>query len=196
MPRKWLKTYLPQANDLRRRRGLHMLGERLLAPELWHLNRQSVSAAFAVGLFVAWFPVPMQMVIAGGLAMLVRSNFPISVLLVWISNPLTLAPMLLFAYRVGTLMLGETPTLRAFELSWSWLFERWGSIWQPLFLGALACGLVSALLGWLSARLFWRWHVVQRWEHRRTVRRLRALQAEAAEREAVAEEEYQRGTKN
>ena len=179
MPRKWLKSYLPRATDLQQRGGLSILGERLLAPDLWHLTRQSVSAAFAVGLFVAWIPIPMQMAVAAGLAMLVRCNLPISVALVWISNPLTLAPMLLFAYEIGALLMGETPIIREFQLSAEWLRARLERIWVPVLLGSLVCGVASSLLGWAGMRLFWRWHVVQRWERRRNVRKLRALHAAA-----------------
>lgn len=164
-----------------------MLGKRLLNPELWHLNRQCVSAAFAVGLFVAWLPMPAQMLVAAAVAMLVRSNLPISVALVWISNPLTLPAMFLFAYRLGNWMLGEPPELLAFQISWEWLQMRLGQIWAPLLLGSLVSGMLSALLGWAGMQLFWRWHVVQRWEHRRNVRRLRAIVAAKREEAGLTE---------
>lgn len=189
MPRKWLKSYLPKATDLQHSRSLRILGEKLLAPELWHLNRQSVSAAFAVGLFVAWLPIPMQMVVAAGLAALVRCNLPISVVLVWISNPLTLAPMLLFAYQIGAWFLGELPILHEFELSWDWVAARLERIWAPLLLGSVVCGAVSSVLGWVGIRIFWRWHVVQRWDRRRHIRELRALQAEEAQTAARQQRE-------
>lgn len=187
MPRQFLKRYTPKVHDLQRQRGLGMLGKRLLNPELWHINRQCVSAAFAVGLFVAWLPIPGQMLVAAGLAMLVRSNLPISVALVWISNPLTLPAMFLFAYRIGAWMLGEPPELLAFQISWEWLWMRLGQIWAPLLLGSLVSGLVSAFLGWAGMQLFWRWHVVQRWERRHNVRRLRAIVAAKREEAGIPE---------
>jgi len=170
-----------------------MLGKRLLDPELWHLNRQCVSAAFAVGLFVAWLPIPAQMLVAGGLAMLLRSNLPISAALVWISNPLTLPAMLLFAYRLGNWLLGEPPELVAFQISWEWLQVRLAQIWAPVLLGSVVSGLISAFLGWAGMQLFWRWHVVARWERRRNVRRLRAIVAAKREEAGLGEIESEDG---
>lgn len=131
--------------------------------------------------------MPAQMLVAAGLAMLVRSNLPISVALVWISNPLTLPAMFLFAYRLGNWMLGEPPELLAFQISWDWLWVRLGQIWAPLLLGSVVSGLLSAFLGWAGMQLFWRWHVVQRWERRRNVRRLRVIVAAKREEAGVPE---------
>lgn len=188
MPRKFLQTHLPKAADLQRRGGLGILGRHLMDPELWHLNRQCVSSAFAVGLFVAWLPIPAQMVVAALIAVLVRSNLAISVVLVWVSNPLTMPAMLLFAYRLGAWILGEPPVFQAFELSWEWFRIRMAQIWAPLLVGSLVTGAASAGLGWASMQVIWRWHVVQRWERRRNARRLRAIVAAKEAEERAAED--------
>ncbi|MDZ7826519.1 MAG: DUF2062 domain-containing protein [Gammaproteobacteria bacterium] len=64
------------------------------------------------------------------------------------------------------------------RLSWEWLVARADEIWLPLTVGSLICGVVAAALGFATMQLLWRWHVVQRWERRRTLRRLRAGRAE------------------
>jgi uncharacterized protein (DUF2062 family) len=79
--------------EIKGHKNLSFLGEKLHDPNLWHLNRRSVSAAFAIGLFAAWIPTPGQMVIAAIIALYFRANLPISVALVWITNPLTMPPM-------------------------------------------------------------------------------------------------------
>lgn len=178
MPREFLRRYLPSADHLRRQRGLGMLGKKIFDPELWHLNRPSVSAAFAVGLFIAWLPIPAQMLVAGALAIVLRCNLPISVALVWVSNPITMPAMLLFAYQIGALLLGAPAEFASFTVSWEWLRDRLAQIWAPLLLGSVVIGAVSAFLGWGVMQILWRWHVVQRWERRRNVRKLRALMAE------------------
>ncbi len=178
---------MPKVHDLERHRGLGILGKRLFDPELWHLNRQCVSAAFAVGLFVTWLPIPAQMLVAGGLAMVLRCNLPVSVALVWISNPVTQPALLLFAYQLGNWLLGEPAEVMAFQVSWEWFRVRLGQIWAPLLLGSVVSGVVSGFLGWAGMQLFWRWHVVQRWERRRNVRKLRAIMVAKREEEALNE---------
>lgn len=173
MPRKFLKRYLPSPAHIRRQRALGMFGQRLGAAELWHLNRRSVSTAFGVGLFLAFFPVPGQTLIAVLVAMWLRCNLPLSVALVWISNPVTIPPMFFFAYKVGTWVLGVPPQAEQVSLSLEWLLARLGSVWQPLLVGSLICGVVAGLVGWGVIQGLWRWNVVQRWERRRSLRRLR-----------------------
>lgn len=197
MPRQFLKRHIPKAHDLKDQRGLGILGQRLFDPELWHLNRQCVSTAFAVGLFVTWLPIPAQMLVAGAVAMVLRCNLPISVALVWVSNPITQPALLLFAYQLGTWLLGAPAEVMAFQISWEWLRVRMGQIWAPLLLGSLVSGVVSAVLGWAGMQLLWRWHVVQRWERRRNVRKLRAILAAKMEESAAekANDDQDRGKK-
>jgi uncharacterized protein (DUF2062 family) len=69
-----------------------------------------------IGLFCAFLPLPFQMVIAASLAVLSRCNVPIAVVLVWVSNPITMTPMLFFSYQLGAWLLDrriEVATIRA-----------------------------------------------------------------------------------
>ncbi|HSG90689.1 MAG TPA: DUF2062 domain-containing protein [Pseudomonadales bacterium] len=158
-----------------------MFGPRLAEPDLWHLNRRSVSTAFAVGLFLGFFPVPGQMVIAAAAALWLRCNLPLSVALVWISNPVTIPPLFFFAYKLGAWVLQVPPEVTHLPLSWDWLLARAEAIWAPLLVGSLICGLVAALIGFTTVHVLWRWHVVQRWERRRALRRMRRREVAAAE---------------
>jgi len=53
-----------------------------------------------------YLPPLGQLLIAAAGAIAFRVNFPISVALVWITNPVTISPMYYFAYLVESWILG------------------------------------------------------------------------------------------
>lgn len=171
MPRKLIKRFLPDHHKFRDHKSLQCFGSLLHDPNIWHLNRRSVSGAFFVGLFCGWIPVPFQMVIAAAVAIMVRANLPISVALVWITNPITMPPMFYFAYKIGVWVLGTPAHKFNFELSFGWLMAELGQIWQPFLLGCFLLGLSTALAGYLLARVFWRFHILQYLKKRRLRRK-------------------------
>ncbi|PCJ20173.1 MAG: ATP-binding protein [Gammaproteobacteria bacterium] len=166
MPRRLIRKYLPSPASIKNNRSLNVLGSRIHDPNLWHLNRRSVSGAVFVGLFVAFMPIPFQMVLAAVLAVAFNVNLPLSTCLVWISNPLTYWPIFYFAYKLGTLVLGLPDGEFNFELSWRWLKEDFGGFWQPLLTGSLISGLFFGLAGFSLMRLYWRLMVTKRWQQR------------------------------
>lgn len=168
MPKRFIKLITPNHDVLRNHRHLQVFGKRLHDPNLWHINRRSTAGAFAVGLFVAFIPIPFQMVWAAGTAMLMRVNLPLSVALVWVTNPLTIPPIFLFAYLVGTWVLGTPANAKSFDFTLAW-FLNGGleGIWAPLLLGCLICGVVCSLIGYCLIRILWRLYTVRQWEKRR-----------------------------
>lgn len=171
MPRKLIKRYLPDEETLKNHKSLGIFGRLILAPNLWHLNKRSVSGAFAVGLFCAFIPVPFQMILAAGGALLFRVNLPLSVALVWVSNPITMPPIFYFAYLVGTWVL-DTPVMEIeFSLTYEWLKTGLLAIWQPFLLGCFICATVSAIFGQVLMRLTWRYLVVKTWQKRKLRRK-------------------------
>lgn len=166
MPRKFIKGLLPDYQIIKEHKSLQFLGERLHEPNLWHLNRRSVSSAVAIGLFIAFVPLPTQMVMAAALAIMIKANLPISVVLVWVSNPVTMPPLFYFAYRVGAWTLQVPTTGKFFGFSDEGFIHGLQYIWQPFLLGCLMVGLISAFLGFLFVRLGWRVFVANQWKTR------------------------------
>ena len=78
MPKKFIKRLMPNHRTIREHKHLRFLGSLLHDPNLWHLNRRSASGAFAVGLFMAWVPVPFQMLLGAIGAIAFRVNLPLS----------------------------------------------------------------------------------------------------------------------
>ena len=160
---------MPNHKKIRKHKYLQCFGKLLHNPALWHLNRHSVAKAFAVGLFIAWMPVPFQMVLAAGGAILFHANLPLSVVLVWLTNPITMAPMFYGAYKFGTMLLGEELQHFEMQLSFEWLMDEMSLIWEPFLLGCIALGAISALLSYLGIHCAWRAMVMHKWRNRHAV---------------------------
>jgi len=161
MPKKFLRKYLPDPHKITQSKSLKIFGTLLHEPNLWHMNRKSVSMAFLIGMFFMWVPLPSQMILAAGAAIIFRCNLPISIALVWITNPLTMPPMFYFAYKLGNFMLGTPPSDIEFEASFEWIQQQMEVIWQPFLLGCFTLGITSAIIGFTGIRLLWRLHIVQ-----------------------------------
>ncbi len=166
MPRQLIKRYAPNYEHVRKNWCVRLFGTLLHDPNLWHLNRRSVSGAVAVGLFWAIIPIPLQMVAAAAVAIFARVNLPVSVALVWITNPFTIPPVFYGTYVVGTWLLGKPDTHGEFEFSLNWIQASLGQIWQPLYLGSFLVAIVLALIGFFSMRIFWHLYVLHKYRKR------------------------------
>ncbi len=167
MPKQIIKRFTPDQETIKNHKHLRIFGSLLHDCNLWHMNRRSVSGAFAVGLFWAFVPIPFQMVLAAATAIVARVNLPISVALVWITNPITIPPMFYSTYKFGAWILNVPPQELEFELSVKWLTESLAGIWQPLILGSLLCGVIAAIIGYLLIRGLWRWRVISDMQKRK-----------------------------
>ncbi|WP_338592674.1 DUF2062 domain-containing protein [Shewanella khirikhana] len=166
MPKKLIKRFMPHPDTLKDHKHLRMFGTLLHKPNLWHLNRRSAPGAFAVGLFMAWMPMPFQMVAAAALAIFFNVNLPVSVALVWITNPITMPFLFYIAYMVGAKILGHAPQPFAFEASWQWLESSLATIGPPFLLGCLVLGLISAGVGYFVISNLWKYSVLFKWKNR------------------------------
>ncbi len=170
MAKKFIKKIMPNHESIRDHKALKVFGTLLHDPNLWLLNRRTVSAAFAVGLFFAWVPVPFQMILAAAVAITFRVNLPLSVVLVWVTNPLTMGPMFYGAFVLGAFLLNDPATWPAFELSMIWIKTALLLIWKPFLLGCTILGIISSIAGYVSIRLLWRWQIVKEWNQRKNKR--------------------------
>lgn len=180
MPRKFFRKYLPSATEVRGNRLVALFGGLLHHPNLWHLNRDSVAGAVAIGLFAGLVPGPLQFLSALMLAIPLHRNLPVALLVTFYTNPFTIVPLYLLAYGYGSLLLGSAnarPRIEPFEMDWGSLFDSmvrladWTlALGKPLAVGLVALGLTLALLGYLLVQLGWRAYVVLAWRARRAKR--------------------------
>ena len=170
MLKERLLKLLPKPERLRENRTLRPVAHLLQRKELWQVNRRSVSSAVFVGLFSAFIPVPFQMLLAAIISIFLRANLPISVALVWITNPITIAPMFYFSYHLGAWLLGTQATSIDRDFTLSWLFDNLAAISGPLLLGSVLCGWMLGTTGYIAARIIWRSKVMGKWRQRRKLR--------------------------
>src|SRR5262245_15073283 len=130
VPRRFLRRsflkFLPDAESVRSHRLLRALGW-LHHPNLWCLNRRSVSRAVGIGLFAGLIPGPLQMVGAILLAVPLRANVVVAMAVTLYTNPLTIVPLYLLAFAYGRLILqaeNQPVDIRPFDTDWfDWGFS-------------------------------------------------------------------------
>lgn len=175
MPRKYFRRFLPTNDEVRRNRYIGRFAALLHHPNLWHLNRASVSGGVAVGLFAGLIPGPLQMLTALALAIPLRVNLPVALVTTLYTNPFTIVPLYIAAFYIGSLLTGHAGAMvQPPPFYWS---EVWTSIvalahWamslgKPLAVGLVALALGLAALGWISVQVAWRAWVVVQWRRRR-----------------------------
>jgi len=155
----------------------------------------SIATGFSIGVFIGMLPVyGFQMIISAAVAAVARVNKVAAIIPVWITNPLTIPPILYLQYLLGKLIVraedveGVWPKIQevgraAGEVS-LWDFKRtsgavlaaasslgWDVLW-PTLIGCIVSGVALGLLAYplvLRAVIWYR----RRKEARRARRRER-----------------------
>jgi uncharacterized protein (DUF2062 family) len=181
MPRKFFRKYLPNPESIRQNRHVARFGTLLLHPNLWHLNRRSVSGGVAAGMFAGLVPGsnPVQFAVAALLAIVFRVNLPVSAVVTLYTNPLTIVPLYVIAYEIGALFFAvdKAALSHAPEFDWWHLgasiqafFEWVLTLGKPLALGLVVLAVGLAIASYVFVQLTWRAYVVFAWRRRRLAR--------------------------
>jgi hypothetical protein len=119
------------------------------------LGRRSVARAVSVGCFWALLPLPIQTPLGLLTAIFFRANLPVTVVAVWISNPLTMVPL----YGTGFFIdayLTATPLVPLDELTLTWFEPRLPKLWA----GCLLMSILGQLLSYYLVNTLWRFTVL------------------------------------
>ncbi len=108
------------------------------------------------------------MLLAASAALFYRANLPVSLMLVWVSNPITIPPLFYFAYRVGLLLMQGTVPTAAFDFSIDGLMSGLSNTWEPFLLGCVVLASVSSCVGYFGINALWRYSVIKKWTARKT----------------------------
>lgn len=177
--RRFLRTYLPHPDKFRNARWFRWLGGSVLQPALWHLSRHTAPGAVAIGLFCGLIPGPLQMIGAALLCVFFRRNLPLALVTTLYSNPLTIIPLYLLAFKIGALATGSNagfilpPEPELARLGQSLM--AWGQwmvgLGKPLAIGLILLASILAALGYVLMTLLWRWHLLHAWHKRKNTQK-------------------------
>ncbi len=162
-----LQRYLPERKLIQEHKHLRHFGNRLHEPNIWRLTRRSSAGGVTIGLFWAMIPIPGQTIAAAATAILLRANLPLSIIFVWVTNPITAGPIYYLAYKLGSVLLDEPIQKVVSEPSTQWVAKTLVDIWQPLMAGCLLLGVCNAAIGNVALRVIWRILSSQKWKQRK-----------------------------
>ena len=157
-----LKKYSPKRENI----NLGWLNKYLTDPELWKWNKKTIAKAFAIGLFCAFLPLPVHMLLAGILAVTFSANILLSLLVVWVNNPITILPIIYFTYKLGASIIGIEVDPE-FEFSFGYLMDNFWSATIALWTGGLISSIVASLVGYFSIISIYKYRAykrIRRWK--------------------------------
>lgn len=152
MPKKKLKKILPTHEKIKKQKFLKIFGNFLHKREIWSLSRKRVVLGVLIGIFVAALPMPLQMVLATFLAIVLNANLPISFILIFISNPITMPAIFYFEYEIGNLILKPETII---EFNFDSMTDNFDQIALSLWSGAIVVGIFSSVICAIIVNFFW-----------------------------------------
>ncbi len=144
------------------------LARHFLDKTVWKPTRHTFAGGLAIGMFITMLIIPGQMPIAAALAAIFRFNIPIAVVACWLSNPVTMPPIIWWEIELGNwlsyaLSLGTPP-----PLDWQDVKRMVGEIrslgqffdvirpWAwSLYIGGVAAGTALAVASYTLIYLLW-----------------------------------------
>lgn len=152
MPRARLRKVLPSHEKIKEQKILRIFGDLLNKREIWSLSRKKILGGVFIGVFVAFIPMPFQMVLVAFLAILFKVNFPITLPLVWITNPLTM-PFIYYAeYEIGNFILNVQDPIK---FSLETMEQNIGEIALSLYVGTAFLSIVCSFGAVFILNLLW-----------------------------------------
>ena len=125
-----------------------------VAPEFLSTNRKMVSKAVFIGLFIAFIPMPMQMLAVLAVMPFVRFNVPIALAMCWLSNPFTMPPMYYMEYLTGSFFLGNEPL--DVKLTLEWFSNNIDDVFIGLYVGSTFYSIIGSFGGYWLVNHFWK----------------------------------------
>ena len=183
----WIRRNSPTREELLASRFIRPFAHRVAHSHLWRFTRTSVPRGTALGRFVGiFFLLPgVQILGVALLALPFRANIPIGAAMTFLSNPATTPFIIAASVWLGDSMFGLHANVATFSI----MLDKGASVGEwtrwvvsdaapALIAGLFVISLVSAIVGYLLATVFWDNWIRLRW--RRKLRRSRDRRLEAS----------------
>ncbi len=174
-----LKRYIPSRETISQNRWLRWLGPRLMHHRLWHFSRRGVAIGAALGVFFGLIIPLAQIPLSAAGAVLMRANLPIAVASTLVTNPVTFAPVYVFAHQLGVRLLDdktavapdmarlENPALQDNQAGWQNVRSKLLALGKPLLLGLAVLAVSASILTYTLIMLLWRLRIMRNWNRRK-----------------------------
>lgn len=177
MAKQFFQSWLPSAERIAQSKVLSIFGRHLMHPQIWYINRRSITKAMFLGTFFGMIPIPFHTVMIVLLVLLMRVNLPLSLAMSWLTNPLTLIPILYAGFWTGAQifqvqMIDRNMLIGVMhQISDSVSHLSAGqldlSLAKILMVGLVTVAFVTAIVLSTLTALFWRYSVQRAWRKRR-----------------------------
>lgn len=141
-----MKKFLPKKNEiLEHKYVLKLLNGKKIHRNFFSFNNVAIVRALFIGMFIAMIPMPFQMFVAICFGIYFKANLPISVGLVWITNPFTMPIIFYFEYYIGAWIL-QNKIINYENFNIDMIYNNIDTIAISLYLGALIFSITSAFI--------------------------------------------------
>ena len=151
-----LIDYFKNPNLIINHKHLKKIRHRLNNPILWNIEEKYIKKSCAIGCFTALLPIPFQMILAAILAIYFEANLTLAVLLVWITNPITMPFVFIAQYKIGSYFTSATTIPPQTYSIWLWLTTSSLNILKPFLLGVLITSISGGILSYAVSSLLWK----------------------------------------
>ncbi len=158
----WFLKKIPTKEDITHSKKYALIRGFLHHTYLWHWHRRPVGRACAIGMIGAFTPWPFQMIQCAILAIIFRAHLPLSVGLVWITNPITIPIFLVMVYQTGAIILDVSLDTSHFQWTYEWFVDNFIDLWRPVLLGCLIHAVFWAVVLQTVVLKIWRTRIIRK----------------------------------
>ncbi|HRK15189.1 MAG TPA: DUF2062 domain-containing protein [Prosthecobacter sp.] len=161
--RSMFRTYrfLKHPRKLKSNAAMRWFARHFLDKRVWRPTQHTLAGGAAVGLFICMQFLPVQMPFAVIVAAIFRVNIPIALAMCWLTNPLTMPPLIPLEYAVGKWVLSwfsavpatPFPTELPESLAGTWLALKEHT--PVMFFGGVIIGGLLAPAGYIITWMSW-----------------------------------------